>query len=58
MSIEAARLGGEQTFDRHVAALIKVFQEVAASRNSHGSHGRLGGIEAARSVPVREPAAR
>jgi UDP-glucose:(heptosyl)LPS alpha-1,3-glucosyltransferase len=43
MSAEAARLGGEQTFDRHVAALIKIFQEVAVSRNSHGSHGRHGG---------------
>ncbi len=43
MSAEAARLGGEQTFDRHVAALLKVFQEVAAARNSHGPHGRNGG---------------
>ena len=43
MSAEAARLGGEQTFDRHVAALLKVFQDVAAARNSHGSHGRNGG---------------
>jgi UDP-glucose:(heptosyl)LPS alpha-1,3-glucosyltransferase len=43
MSAEAARLGREQTFDRHASALIKVFEEVAASRNNHGSHGRLGG---------------
>jgi UDP-glucose:(heptosyl)LPS alpha-1,3-glucosyltransferase len=45
MSAEAARLGGEQTFDRHVAALIRVFQEVAASRNSHGSHGKHSGFK-------------
>jgi len=43
MSAEAARLGAEQTFDRHVAALVKVFQEVAAAKNSHGPHGRNGG---------------
>jgi UDP-glucose:(heptosyl)LPS alpha-1,3-glucosyltransferase len=43
MSIEAARLGQEQTFDRHVAALIKVFEEVAASKKRHGSHGRMAG---------------
>jgi UDP-glucose:(heptosyl)LPS alpha-1,3-glucosyltransferase len=50
MSAEAARLGQEQTFDRHVAALIKVFQEVAASKSRHGSHGRLAG-----SKPHRPP---
>jgi UDP-glucose:(heptosyl)LPS alpha-1,3-glucosyltransferase len=43
MSVEAARLGCEQSFDRHVAALLGVFQEVAASRNSHSSHGKDGG---------------
>lgn len=40
MSAEAAKLGGEQTFDRHVAGLIRVFQEASAARNRHGSHGR------------------
>ncbi len=45
MSAVAARLGGEQTFDRHASALIKVFQEVAASRNNHRSHGKLGGTK-------------
>ena len=43
MSAEAARLGREQSFDRHVAALIKVFEEVAAAKSRHGSHGRHAG---------------
>jgi UDP-glucose:(heptosyl)LPS alpha-1,3-glucosyltransferase len=43
MSAEATKLGMEQTFDRHVAALVKVFQEAAAARNRHGSHGRHAG---------------
>jgi UDP-glucose:(heptosyl)LPS alpha-1,3-glucosyltransferase len=43
MSVEAARLGSELTFDRHVAALLAVFQEVASSRNRHLSHGKNGG---------------
>jgi UDP-glucose:(heptosyl)LPS alpha-1,3-glucosyltransferase len=43
MSVEAEKLGAEQTFDRHVASLLKVFQEVAGSRNNQGSHGRHGG---------------
>jgi UDP-glucose:(heptosyl)LPS alpha-1,3-glucosyltransferase len=50
MSVEASRLGREQTFDRHVASLIKVFEEVAAARNSHGGHGRHAG-----SKPHLEP---
>jgi UDP-glucose:(heptosyl)LPS alpha-1,3-glucosyltransferase len=43
MSAEAAKLGQEQTFDRHVEGLISVFQEVAASKARHGTHGRLAG---------------
>lgn len=43
MAARAAALGREQTFERHVAALIRVFQEAAAARNSHGAHGRNGG---------------
>ncbi len=43
MSIEAARLGRALTFEHHVESLIKVFQEVAASKSRHGSHGRLAG---------------
>jgi UDP-glucose:(heptosyl)LPS alpha-1,3-glucosyltransferase len=43
MSTQAAKLGSEQTFDRHVAALVKVFQEAAAARDNHDSHGRNGG---------------
>ena len=43
MAIQAARLGGEQTFDRHTAALIEVFREVATTKKCHGSHGRHGG---------------
>lgn len=43
MAVEAEKLGREQTFDRHVASLLKVFQEVAASKARHGSHGRHAG---------------
>jgi len=32
MAAKAEKLGREQTFDRHVEALIKVFEEVAASK--------------------------
>ncbi len=32
MSANAARLGRAQTFDNHVARLVKVFEEVAANR--------------------------
>jgi UDP-glucose:(heptosyl)LPS alpha-1,3-glucosyltransferase len=45
MAIEAARLGGEQTFDRHAEALIGIFQHVAAAKKSHGSHGPCGGSQ-------------
>ncbi|AMV39831.1 glycosyltransferase family 4 protein [Planctomyces sp. SH-PL62] len=40
MSIEAAKLGREWTFDRHVEALVKVFREVAAARAKSATHGR------------------
>jgi UDP-glucose:(heptosyl)LPS alpha-1,3-glucosyltransferase len=43
MAAAAAALGREQTFDRHVAALVRVFQEAAAARSSHAAHGRNGG---------------
>ena len=45
MAAAAARLGAEQTFDRHASALTRVFHEVAASRNNHRSHGKLGGTK-------------
>ena len=45
MAIKAARLGAEQTFDRHVQALIKIFEEVAAAKKCHGSHGLRGGSQ-------------
>src|SRR5690606_26536514 len=32
MAVRAEKLGREQTFDRHVAALVRVFEEVAASK--------------------------
>jgi len=32
MAVRAEKLGREQTFDRHVAALLRVFEEVAASK--------------------------
>ncbi|MDG3004038.1 glycosyltransferase family 4 protein [Paludisphaera mucosa] len=40
MSAEAAKLGREWTFDRHVEALVRVFQEVAAAKAKHASHGK------------------
>jgi UDP-glucose:(heptosyl)LPS alpha-1,3-glucosyltransferase len=43
MSAAAAKLGREQTFERHVSALVKVFREVAESKKSHSAHGALGG---------------
>jgi UDP-glucose:(heptosyl)LPS alpha-1,3-glucosyltransferase len=38
MSAEATRLGQELTFDRHIASLINVFQEVASTKNRRGRH--------------------
>lgn len=43
MAAQAATLGGELTFERHVASLIRVFHEAAAARNNHVAHGRNGG---------------
>jgi hypothetical protein len=43
MADEAEKLGNAWTFDHHVAALVKVFQEVAASKARHGAHGRATG---------------
>jgi UDP-glucose:(heptosyl)LPS alpha-1,3-glucosyltransferase len=43
MSSEAAKLGGGLSFDHHVEALITVFEQVAAFRDCHGSHGEHGG---------------
>lgn len=43
LSSQAAALGAEHTFDRHVAALVRVFQDVAAARGNHGAHGGHGG---------------
>ncbi len=38
----ASRLGRSQTFDAHVGKLIKVFEEVAASKSRRGPHvGKL-----------------
>jgi UDP-glucose:(heptosyl)LPS alpha-1,3-glucosyltransferase len=42
MVAHASRLGQAQTFDDHAAKLIKVFEEVAASKSRKGPHvGRL-----------------
>ncbi|WP_165228028.1 glycosyltransferase family 4 protein [Aquisphaera insulae] len=43
MAAAAAKLGAVQTFDRHVEALVRVFETVAAARAGHGSHGEIGG---------------
>lgn len=43
MSEHAASLGREQSLDRHVTRLVKVFEEVAASKSRRGHHfGRTG----------------
>lgn len=43
MSTKAVRLGKEQSMDRHVAALVRVFEEVATTRSRRGPHfGSLG----------------
>ncbi len=38
MSAHALRLGREQSMDRHVARLVKVFEEAAASKTRRGPH--------------------
>jgi UDP-glucose:(heptosyl)LPS alpha-1,3-glucosyltransferase len=38
MAAHAAALGGAQTFDAHVARLIKVFEEVAAAKTRRAPH--------------------
>jgi len=43
MSVHAARLGREQSMDRHVARLVAVFEEAAAAKSRRGHHlGRAG----------------
>jgi UDP-glucose:(heptosyl)LPS alpha-1,3-glucosyltransferase len=43
MSVHAGRLGGEQSLDRHVARLVKVFEEAAAANARRAPHfGRPG----------------
>jgi UDP-glucose:(heptosyl)LPS alpha-1,3-glucosyltransferase len=49
MSVKAARLGQEQSFDRHVARLVKVFEDVAAFKSKRTPHlGRAGTVAASR----------
>jgi UDP-glucose:(heptosyl)LPS alpha-1,3-glucosyltransferase len=38
MSASATRLGREQSFDKHVARLVQVFEEVAATKSRRGPH--------------------
>jgi UDP-glucose:(heptosyl)LPS alpha-1,3-glucosyltransferase len=38
MAVDAAVLAQKQTFDSHVARLIKVFEEVAAAKDRRGPH--------------------
>jgi len=57
MSAEAAKLGREWTFDRHVEALVKVFREVAASKAGTPSRSRpAGGPHATKSGGRRKSA--
>jgi UDP-glucose:(heptosyl)LPS alpha-1,3-glucosyltransferase len=46
MSVHAARLGRRQTFDAHVAKLIAIFEEVAASESAGAPHRRRRGSKA------------
>lgn len=41
MSAHATHLGREQSFERHVARLVKVFEEAAAARARRGPHSAL-----------------
>jgi UDP-glucose:(heptosyl)LPS alpha-1,3-glucosyltransferase len=43
MSVQAARLGRNQTFDAHVARLTAIFEEVAASKTRRSPHSRKRG---------------
>jgi len=43
MSVDAARLGQKQTFDAHVARLIAIFEDVAASSPAPAPHRRRRG---------------
>jgi UDP-glucose:(heptosyl)LPS alpha-1,3-glucosyltransferase len=43
MSIQASRLGSAQTFDAHVARLITIFEDVAASTSRSAPHFRRRG---------------
>jgi UDP-glucose:(heptosyl)LPS alpha-1,3-glucosyltransferase len=45
MSIQATRLGQEQTFDTHVARLITIFEEAAASKGRSLPHSHQGGLK-------------
>jgi UDP-glucose:(heptosyl)LPS alpha-1,3-glucosyltransferase len=47
MSACAVQLGREQSLDRHVARLVKVFEEVAASKSRRGPHGLRSASESA-----------
>jgi UDP-glucose:(heptosyl)LPS alpha-1,3-glucosyltransferase len=52
MSVHAARLGREQSMERHVGRMVRVFEEVAASRRRRGP--RLG-RPVAKGMPTRFP---
>jgi UDP-glucose:(heptosyl)LPS alpha-1,3-glucosyltransferase len=54
MSVHAAKLGREQTFDAHVARLIAIFEDVAASGSARLPHRRKRGSRAPHFVHVRK----
>jgi UDP-glucose:(heptosyl)LPS alpha-1,3-glucosyltransferase len=41
MAEHAARLGRSHTFDHHVTRLVRVFEEVAATRSHRGPHAAI-----------------
>jgi UDP-glucose:(heptosyl)LPS alpha-1,3-glucosyltransferase len=50
MSVHAARLGREQSFERHVQRLSTVFEEVAASKALRGPHVAVSELKSKQSI--------
>jgi UDP-glucose:(heptosyl)LPS alpha-1,3-glucosyltransferase len=53
MSAAARRLGRQQTFDRHVAKLVNIFQIVARAKKAGAPHARPRGLDTRRSRAER-----
>ncbi|WP_435017011.1 glycosyltransferase family 4 protein [Tundrisphaera sp. TA3] len=55
MAVQAERLGREQTFDRHVASLIRVFERAAEERRGRGRVGRIPAPKSSARRPSTSP---